>query len=105
MSTEKVTVTRTGDITREEIKRHDHPSEQQVGRIVIDEIPDESERIAEPKKVRTLFMNKMIRTKKIIHLSTCTTKSSIYFKSNPELAGGVLMLIEINLDEAKVSSR
>ena len=51
ISTEKITVTRTDDITNENVRRHDHPSEQQVGRIIIDEFQDESERIAGPKKV------------------------------------------------------
>ena len=55
VSTDKITFTRTDDIAREKVKRHDHPSEQRIGRIVIDEILDESERITEPKKVRTLI--------------------------------------------------
>ena len=55
VSTEKITVTRSDDTKREEVKRHDYPTEQQVGRIVIDEISDESERIAEQKKVRTFL--------------------------------------------------
>jgi hypothetical protein len=42
-------------MAREKVKRHDHPSEQRIGRIVIDEILDESERITEPQKVRTLI--------------------------------------------------
>lgn len=53
ISTEKITVTRTDNITREEVKQHDHSSEQQVGRIVIDERSDIAERITEPKKVKT----------------------------------------------------
>jgi tRNA A37 threonylcarbamoyladenosine dehydratase len=51
VSTEKITVTRSDGVTNENVRRHDHPSEQQVGRIIIDEFQDDSEIIAESKKV------------------------------------------------------
>lgn len=43
VATEKVTVTRTDGTRTEEIKRAKYPEEQRVGRIVIEEIPEQKE--------------------------------------------------------------
>ena len=43
VETEKVTVTRTDATRAEEIERPKYPREQEVGRIVIEEVPEEKE--------------------------------------------------------------
>ena len=50
VSSEKITVTRLDTTRTEETEKHEYPRELDIGRIIIEEIPDEKEEIPDEKE-------------------------------------------------------
>ena len=80
VTTEKVTVTRTDGSRTDEIERRRHPKDYDVGRIVIEEIPEEKEE--KPQVSRKIYEEKPRTTEVTVTMDDVKDVSKTYEKED-----------------------
>ena len=80
VTTEKVTVTRTDGSRTDEIERRRHPKDYDVGRIVIEEIPEEKEE--KPQVYRKKYEEKPRTTEVTVTMDDVKDVSKTYEKED-----------------------